>query len=46
LGRDSLLVIERSKREEMPSPLEGWEMSRERNYGDTVLSFLKKKEDL
>lgn len=46
LGRDSLLVIERSKREEMPSPLEGWELSRERNYGDTVLSFLKKKEDL
>lgn len=40
LKPDGLLVLERSKREDLPLPLEGWNLCKERSYGDTVLSFL------
>ena len=39
-----LLVLERSKREDLPLTLHGWNLHKERSYGDTVLSFLYRTE--
>lgn len=39
--RDTILVIEHSRREPLPKDLSGWKIIRQRMIGDTVLSFLK-----
>jgi 16S rRNA (guanine(966)-N(2))-methyltransferase RsmD len=38
---DSILVIEHGRREPLPEPLRGWDLIRQRQIGDTVVSFLK-----
>ncbi len=44
---DSAVVAERAKRHALdPSELEGWEIERERTYGDTVLVELRLREEL
>jgi 16S rRNA (guanine(966)-N(2))-methyltransferase RsmD len=37
---DSVLVIEHTRREPLPQPLEGWSLIRQRQIGDTLISFL------
>jgi 16S rRNA (guanine(966)-N(2))-methyltransferase RsmD len=38
--RDSLLVIEHHRREALPPILDGWNLVRQRQMGETVISFL------
>jgi 16S rRNA (guanine(966)-N(2))-methyltransferase RsmD len=38
--RDSILIIEHVRREPLPKTLAGWDLIREREMGDTVISFL------
>jgi 16S rRNA G966 N2-methylase RsmD len=38
--RDSLLVIEHHRREVLPPVLHGWNLIRQRQMGETVISFL------
>lgn len=37
---DSILVIEHTRREPLPHPMEGWDLIRQQQIGDTLLSFL------
>ena len=37
---DSILVIEHHRREPLPKTLEGWNLTRQREIGDTIISFL------
>jgi len=37
---DSILVIEHGRREPLPEHLSGWELIRQRQIGDTIISFL------
>jgi len=37
---DSILVIEHSRREPLPQPMKGWNLIRQRQIGDTLISFL------
>ena len=43
--KDSILVIEHNRREPLPHTLEGWNLIRQRQIGDTVISFLTPWED-
>ena len=36
----SILVVQRDRREPLPESLEGWDLTRERRIGDTIVSFL------
>lgn len=38
--RSSILVIEHNRREPLPHDLDGWNLIRQRQIGDTVISFL------
>jgi 16S rRNA (guanine966-N2)-methyltransferase len=38
--RDSILIIEHDRREPLPKTVEGWNLIRQREMGDTVISFL------
>jgi 16S rRNA (guanine966-N2)-methyltransferase len=38
--RDSILVIEHSRREPLPSIIDGWNLIRQQRVGDTLISFL------
>jgi 16S rRNA (guanine(966)-N(2))-methyltransferase RsmD len=38
--RDSILVIEHSRREPLPTIIHGWNLIRQQRLGDTVISFL------
>ncbi len=40
---DSMLVVEHSRREPLSGRVEGWDLVRQREIGDTVLSFLVAK---
>ena len=40
---DSMLVVEHSRREPLSDQVEGWDLIRQREIGDTVLSFLVAK---
>jgi 16S rRNA (guanine966-N2)-methyltransferase len=39
---DMLVIIEHTRREPLPDPLDSWMLLRQRKTGDTVVSFLKK----
>jgi 16S rRNA (guanine966-N2)-methyltransferase len=41
---DSILVIEHTRREPLPQPMEGWNLIRQQQIGDTLLSFLIPRE--
>ena len=43
--RDTLLVIEHHRREILPPILHGWNLIRQRQWGETVLSYLTPQED-
>ena len=43
--RDSLLVIEHHRRELLPPIINRWNLIRQRQMGDTVISFLTPRED-
>jgi len=43
--RDTLLVIEHHRREILPPILHGWNLIRQRQMGETVLSYLTPQED-
>jgi 16S rRNA (guanine966-N2)-methyltransferase len=43
--KDSILVIEHTRREPLLHILEGWNLIRQRRMGDTVISFLTPQED-
>jgi len=43
--RDSLLVIEHHRRELLPPVSHGWNLIRQRQMGETVISFLTPQED-
>jgi len=43
--KDSILVIEHNKREPLPVTLAGWNLIRQRQIGDTLISFLTPQED-
>lgn len=44
-NKDSILVIEHNKREPLPVTLLGWNLIRQRQIGDTVITFLTPWED-
>jgi 16S rRNA (guanine966-N2)-methyltransferase len=44
-NKDSILVIEHNKREPLPVNLAGWNLIRQRQIGDTVISFLTPQEE-
>jgi 16S rRNA (guanine(966)-N(2))-methyltransferase RsmD len=44
-NKDSILVIEHNKREPLPVTLPGWNLIRQRQIGDTVITFLTPRED-
>lgn len=37
---DSILVIEHDRRERLPDRIDGWNLTRQRRIGDTIISFL------
>jgi 16S rRNA (guanine(966)-N(2))-methyltransferase RsmD len=39
----SVLVVEHDRREPLPQKMEGWDLVRQRQIGDTVISFLTPK---
>ncbi len=39
--KDSIVVVEHNRREPLPRILNGWNLIRQRQIGDTVISFLK-----
>jgi 16S rRNA (guanine966-N2)-methyltransferase len=41
----SILVVEHTRREPLPSVLEGWTLIRQRSTGDTIVSFLMPQTD-
>jgi 16S rRNA (guanine966-N2)-methyltransferase len=43
--RDSILVIEHHRRELLPPVINGWNLIRQRQMGETVISFLIPQED-
>jgi len=43
--KDSLLVVEHHRREVLPPILHGWNLIRQRQMGETVISFLSPQED-
>lgn len=43
--KDSILVIEHTRREPLPDPLTGWNLLRQQRVGDTLLSFLSPCEE-
>ena len=43
--KDSILVIEHHRRERLPPAIRGWNLIRERQMGETVISFLTPRED-
>ncbi len=43
--RDSILVIQHHRRELLPRIINGWNLIRQRQMGDTVISFLTPQED-
>ncbi len=43
--RDSFVVIEHHRREALPPLLRGWNLTRQRQMGDTVISFLTPQEN-
>ena len=38
--KDSILIIEHTRREPLPDMMEGWDLVRQRRIGDTLISFL------
>jgi 16S rRNA (guanine(966)-N(2))-methyltransferase RsmD len=43
---ESVLVIEHDRREPLPLRIHGWSLFRERQIGDTLISFLKPAEEI
>ena len=43
--RDSILVIEHHRRELLPPAIHGWNLIRQRQMGETVISFLTPQQD-
>jgi 16S rRNA (guanine966-N2)-methyltransferase len=43
--KDSILVIEHGRREPIPDIVEGWNLTRQRKIGDTLISFLIPRPD-
>jgi 16S rRNA (guanine966-N2)-methyltransferase len=43
--RDSILVVEHHRRERLPHIINGWNLIRQRQMGETVISFLTPQED-
>jgi 16S rRNA (guanine966-N2)-methyltransferase len=43
---ESILVIEHDRREPLPQRIHGWDLFRERQIGDTLISFLKPADEI